>query len=339
MAEPMGSGGHQALFEAAEAAASFLPVSWQRDDVLLQSELEGRHGSYEITVATPRAQVFLVRVVSRAVIPPEATERAGLLCMDASWTMPTSGFFYSHAVGDAVVSAATLTFNHLDEVPDPTILRNTIRECLLNAELLSPVVAQIVRGCSIEQARELRHRLFPLLAAGESGGVPDYLRPVGVAPADDAELIDACEVAASGSGWETSRRSASQLVVGADTFVDVHAGCLIVSAYPGVDVRPDRRGAVAALLNQLLDAGTPFNLALDLDRGTVVARSFLDVRGLASIPRAALLCDVIFQAGAGARAHLAEITRVADDRRGADRPFGPTGSVLRDRLQAARQAA
>ncbi|MEO9174426.1 MAG: hypothetical protein ABI317_02850 [Gaiellales bacterium] len=327
------------LFEAASVAASVLPVVWQRDGSILRGLLDGQHGSYDVTIATHRAHVFVVRVVSQAPIPEQAAERVALLCMDATWTMPTAGFFYSPGSGGAVVSAATLTFNHSDEVAHPTILRNTIRECMLNAELFARVQQAVVEGSSIEEAREFRRRLFPALAAGELGGMPGYLAQAGPPPADDGQLIDACEAAARKRGWQLQRRSRDQLVVQGETFVDVHAGCLVVSSYPGVEVRPDRRGAVADLLNRLLDAGSPFTLALDLELGAVVARSFLDVRGLAQIPPAALLCDVIFQAGGGARVHLDEIERVANERRAADRPFGSSGSTLRDRLQAARRDA
>jgi hypothetical protein len=334
----MGPRSHDELFEAATVAASVLPVSWQRQGSVLRGLLDGQHDRYDVTVATHRSHVFIVRVVAQASVPAEAVERLGLLCMDATWTMPTAGFFYSEGTG-TVVSAATLTFNHSDEVPHPTILRNTIRECVLNAELLARVRPMVVDGSSIAEAREFRSRLFPALAAGELGGMPRYLAEPGPAPADDTLLIDACEAAARDRGWQLQRRSRDQLVVQGETFVDVHAGCLVVSSYPGVEVRPDRRAAVAGLLNRLLDEGTPFTLALDLELGAVVARSFLDVRGLGSIPPPDLLCDVIFQAGGGARVHLEAIERAANERRAADRPFSSSGSALRDRLQAARRAS
>ena len=68
------------------------------------------------------------------------------------------------------------------------------------------------------------------------------------------------------------------------SLVDVHERSLIVSSSPFGDdlkVPEDRRTAVAVLLGRILQIGMPFGLALDLETGDVVARSFLELSGVA----------------------------------------------------------
>jgi hypothetical protein len=327
---------HPALFEAARAAAGSFPVAWQQQEGVWHGTFDGRHGDYDVAIATPNDRVFAVRAVSHASVAADVAARIARLCLDATWTMPTAGFYRSRAAGGAVVSAATLTLHHCTEPPEASILQNTLRECLLNAELFAAVAPSVARGASIDEARELRRLLFPALAAGELGGLPPSLVPGGRAPAGAKELLDACEVAAGRVGWPTERAAPDELVVDRDTFVGVESGCIVVSSYPGLDVAPERIGAVSEELNGLLDEGAPVTLALDPVSGTVVARSFLDVRGLPQIPDGDVLCDVIRQAGGGAAAHIEQLERAADRRPSGPRPFGSgtTGPSLRDRLQS-----
>ncbi|HEY1479481.1 MAG TPA: hypothetical protein VGF46_05595 [Gaiellales bacterium] len=326
------------LFEAVELAATVLPVPWTHGRDRLDGTLEGHHGTYDITLEVPDAREFRVRVASHERVPAAVAEQVDLLCMDAAWGMPTAGFYLSQRAGGAVVAAATIALNRYDEVPGPTILRNTIRECVLNAELVSLLAKAVVQGCTIDEARAHRPQLFESLAAGELGGMPAFCIPVGWAPADDHRLMDVCETAAAQADWATFRRADDQLVVGGETYVDLYDGCLIASTYSHEDVPAHRRSEVAKLLNRLLDDGAPFNLAIDLQTGTVVTRTVLDLRGLESLPHATLLCDVIYRSGAGSRVHRDAIARVADDRIDPSRPFGGGGTSLRDRLQATRAA-
>jgi hypothetical protein len=327
---------HPALFEAARAAAGSFPVAWQSEDGVWHGTFEGRHGDYDVAIATPNDRVFAVRAVSHASVAPDAATRIARLCLDATWTMPTAGFYRSRAAGGAVVSAATLTLHHRSDPPEAGILQNTLRECLLNAELFAAVAPSVARGASLEEARELRRLVFPALAAGELGGLPPVLVPGGRAPVSAKELLDACEVAAGRVGWPTERPAPDELVVDRDTFVGAEGGCIVVSSYPGLDVAPERVGTVSEELNDLLDEGAPVVLALDPVSGTLVARSFLDVRGLLAVPHADILCDVIRQAGGGAAAHIDALARAADRRPQGPRPFAasPAGSSLRDRLQS-----
>jgi hypothetical protein len=321
------------LFEAAEDAARVLPIAWRRNGDLLQGGFDGNQGSYAVTVATPGGSAFLVRAVRAEPIPDEAAERVELLCMDWNWAMPNTCFFFSRGFGGRVVSAASIGRREFDGVPEPPTLENTIRGCLLHAELVTHAVQGAVEGDSLTESTMFRTHVLPRLLDGEAHGVPECLEPRGPQPASDEQLIDACEAAARAAGWQAFRRADDQLVVQGATFVDVHMGCLIVSSYPCDDqIRPERRTAVASLLNQLLDRGAPFGLALDLAGGTVAGRTTLDLRGRASIPSHAELRDVIVSGGEGSLYHVAEIERVA----GSGRPFGTTGGSLQERLHRRR---
>jgi hypothetical protein len=319
----MSSQAHEtALDEAAVAASEALPISWERAPGLLEGELEGCRERYHVAIATARGRIFAVRVVSHAAVPAEKAAEVGAICMDANWTMPTAGFFLSEGYGGSVVSAATIASDRFTGIPDPMMLQNTIRECVLNAELLAPTVQAAIAGRPI--------------APSSPGEIPDFAWPSGWAPAPDRALIDACDEAARASGWQTVRRLPGQLVVEEDTFVDVHTGSLIVSSYAGEPVRPERRSEVAGLLNSLLDEGAPFGYALDPERGEIATRCVLELRGLESVPAPGMLCDVISRAAAAARVHADRIQRVAQVPSASvnGRPFAAAGSSLRDRLQA-----
>jgi hypothetical protein len=234
--------------------------------------------------------------------------------------MPTAGFFLSEGYGGSVVSSATIASDRFTGIPGAMMLQNTIRECVLNAELLAPTVQAAIDGRPI--------------APSTPGDIPDYAWPSGWAPAPDRQLIDACDEAVRSSGWQTVRRLPGQLVVEEDTFVDVHGGSLIVTSYAGDPVHAERRGEVATLLNGLLDEGAPFGYALDPERGEIATRCVLELRGLESIPAPGMLCDVISRAAAGARVHADKIQRAAYMPSAGGRPFATAGSSLRDRLQA-----
>jgi hypothetical protein len=323
------------LGAAAQDAVSFLPTDWHAGDGYLRGTFEGCHDTYDITIATPNENVFLVRAAASGEVPDDSTDAVGMLCTDTGWYIPNAGFFVAAGAGNAVTSAATLAFDAVDTSLDPLILRSAVRECLLNAELLAPVVQAVVKdGLTIPQARSLRTRMYQGYGMGELTGLSPLLASPGPAPATDVQVIDACETAARGLGWDVIRRAPDQIVVNGGTFVDVHRGALIVSTYQIDPVRPERRVAVSRLLNELLGEGAPFGLVLDLDGGAVCARCSLELGGLSALPPASVLTDVIFQSGSGASYFAARIDATAKAR--SQTPFGGSGGSLRDRIRGRR---
>jgi hypothetical protein len=316
------------LYEAAAFAAESLPASWTRtgQDRLL-GQLVGNHGRYRIGLSTVAGRLFHVKVSALDAVPAEAVERVNLVCMDANWQMPTAGFSYSPAGDGSVMAQAAIALDRCAEVPDARLYRNLLKQCVLNSELLRLVIEAANKGTSVEDARSFRAELFRALYLGELGGLPPWLAPEGPAPSPSG-IIDACQEAATAAGWEWARRAPDQLIMvcagspatgAVHTDVDVHEHSLIVSSHPfGPDllVPEERRTAVAVLLNRILESGVPFGLALDLQTGDLVARSFLDLAGVAAIPSPELLCDVIFQSAAGAFLYLEPLVAVAHE--GAD---------------------
>jgi hypothetical protein len=342
------TGPRDTLFQAALAAAESLPASWKRtgQDRLL-GQVAGVQGRYRIGISTVAGRLFHVKVSSLEPVPAAAVERINLLCMDANWQMPTAGFSYSPAGDGSVMAQATIALDRCAETPDARLYRNLLRECVLNAELLALVVQAVSKGTSVEQARRFRGELFPELFRGQLGGLPPWLRPDGAPPATGTQVIDACQAAAGAAGWEWARNAPGQLVTvvagspatgAVHTLVDVHDRSLIVSSHPfGPDllVPEDRRTAVAVLLNRILQIGVPFALALDLQTGDVVARSFLELTGVETIPPAELLCDVIFQSAAGAFLYLEPLVAVAHEGVDPDEALAQHAA----RQQAARRAS
>jgi hypothetical protein len=323
------------LSTAARDAVSFLPIDWRPGDGYLRGTFKGCHDTYDVTIATPNDNVFLVRAAAWSEVPDDSTDTVGMLCADTSWYIPNAGFFVAAGAGNAVTSAATLAFDQFDASLDPLILRSAVRECLLNAELLAPVVQAVVKdGLTIPQARLFRTRMYQGYGMGELTGLSPLLAPPGLAPATDVQVIDACETAARSLGWDVFRRSPDQIVVNGGTFVDVNRGALIVSTYEIDPVRPERRLAVSRLLNELLGEGAPFGLVLDLDGGAVCARTSLELGGLRALPPASVLTDVIFQSGGGASYFAPRIDATAKAR--SQTPFGGSGGSLRDRILGRR---
>jgi hypothetical protein len=328
----LGRSGHRydelvtSLYDAAAFAAGSVPASWTRTGQdRAFGQLTGNHGRYRIGLSTVAGRLFHVKVSALASVPAEAVERINIVCMDANWQMPTSAFSYSPAGDGSVMAQASIALDRCSTVPDARLYRNLLRQCVLGSELLSLVVEAVGKGTSVEDARTFRGELFPALYSGELGGLPAWLAPEGPPPAANDRLIDACQDAAMAAGWEFARNAPDALVMvcagspatGAiHTNVDVHEHSLIVSSHPfGPDllVPEDRRTAVALLLNRILEGGVPFGLALDLLTGDVVARSFLDLSGVAAVPSPELLCDVIFQSAAGAFLYLEPLVAVAHE--------------------------
>ncbi|MEO9176199.1 MAG: hypothetical protein ABI317_11865 [Gaiellales bacterium] len=325
----MSSAKRNSLYEAAVFAAGSLPASWTRtgQDRML-GQLAGSHGRYRIGLSTVAGRLFHVKVSALDAVPAEAVERINLVCMDANWQMPTACFSYSPAGDGSVMAQAAIALDRCVEVPDERLYRNLLGQCVLNSELLWLVVEAVNKGTSVEDARAFRSELFRALFLGELGGLPTWLRPEGPPPAAPEQLIDACAAAATAAGWEQARRAPDQLIMvcagspatgPVHTDVDVHEQSLIVSSHPfgpGLLVPEERRPAVAVLLNRILESGVPFGLALDLQSGDLVARSYLDLAGVPAIPSPELLCDVIFQSAAGAFLYLEPLVAVAHE--GAD---------------------
>lgn len=315
-----------ALFDAASAAARTLPADWRRPgrDRLL-GLLRGNHARYSVAISIVASRLFHVKVTTLEAIPADAAARVGQACMDANWQMPTAGFSYAPAGEGAVTNQAAIALDRSPSLPDPGLYRNLLRECVLNAELLALVTRAVGMGTSVEHARTFRSELFPALYKGELGGLPRWLAPDGAPPAGSTAVIDACQAAARAAGWETARNAPDQAVIvcagspatgAVHTIVDVHERSLIVSSFPlpeGRLVPEDRRDAVALLFNGILQIGTPFGLALDLQTGNVLARSFLELSGLETIPSPELLCDVIFQSAAGAFLYHEPLVAVAHE--------------------------
>jgi hypothetical protein len=311
------------LFEAAEEAARAFPVQWHREPGRLVGSLEGRNGSYAIIMMANTPALFDVRIAIVEEPRADAREQFDLLCMSLNHSTPTASYCLSSLVGAPVQSIATISLTRADAI-DPLLVRNALRQCVRNAELIAPVIRAINDGGGLEDVAMHRQGAYVALVSGP-GGLPDYLANEGPPPADDAGLIDACEAAVAAARWEAMRRAPGQLAVvcvesptsgPVYSFVDVHQGSVVVSAYPlGPEGRvpAERRPAVADLMNRILDRGVPFALSLDLEGGAVLSRSFLDLNGLAEIPPHETLCDVIFQASAGAVGYLEAITRVAYD--------------------------
>jgi hypothetical protein len=342
------SADHDPLYDIAVAATGSIPATWRRTGPQrLLGQLRGVHGSYRIGISTIGGRLYHVKVSSLTPVPEPAVARIDALCMDANWQMPTAAFSYSAAGDGAVMTQAAIALDRTRNLPDPALYRNLLRECILNSELLAKVVDAVNLGCSIEDARTFRAQLYPELYQGRLGGLPAYLTPSGTTPASPSGLIAACEAATISAGWETLRPAPEQLIVvcagspatgPVHTVVDVHGRSLIFSSQPFSSellVPEHRRPAVSELLNRILAIGVPFGLALDLQSGSVVARSFLELSGVAQAPSPELLCDVIFQSAAGAFLYLDPIVAVAHE--GADPKAALAEHVARQ--QIARRAS
>jgi hypothetical protein len=313
--------GRNPLFEAADQAARSFPVSWQREPGRIVGSLVGRNGTYAIIMTAKTPALFDVRIAIVEQPRPDARAQFDLLCMSLNHATPTASYCVSSLVGAPVQSIATIALSRAAEI-DPMLVRNALRQCVRNAELIAPVIRAINEGAGLADVPMHRQGAYVRLCSAPDG-LPDYLANEGPPPAADARLIDECHAAASGAGWEALRRAPGQLAVvcvaspsngPVYSFVEVHQGSLVVSAYPlgpERDVPAARRPAVAHLLNRILDRGVPFSLSLDLEHGAVLSRCFLDLNGLAEIPPHASLCDMIFQASAGAISYLEAIGRVA----------------------------
>jgi hypothetical protein len=310
------------LFDAVEQAAESFPVAWQRAPGELTGRLEGRHAAYSISIRSPHPNWLWIRVAIDEQPDLDRRPQIELLCMAANRRFPTGGFHLPPGEDARVHASAAIRLGRSQEPIEPAVVRNTLRRCVLDAELFAPMLRKINHGSVIVGALAAGSDAF-IAMRDEPDGIPNYLSAHGAPPANDVRLVDACEEAARATGWATLRRTPTQIMVDTDrrsaagpvvTFIDAHDGLLIASAYAQDENVPSpRRPAVSQLLNHILSRNAPFGLALDLDSGAVSALSSLDFSGAKGLPPQALLCDLIEQATEGAERFGGSIQRVAHD--------------------------
>ena len=316
----------QTLEDVAGLVAATIPGDWKQHDEHLVGLLKGGHGSYVAVVDTSSDPLVRVEVALPESVPSGLEATLAEACVQANRDWLGSRLSCTQRYGGALVTEASLFVGpHAHEI-DPAIVRALLVRCITTAASIPPLVSAIERGTSPYDA--------PSFASDNRLLQPGAGYPV--APAADADLMDACLAAAHRAGWPARRAdpaygngaNSSHFIVTHDeeshppiATVEPRGGCLYAtSVVLGPEERQrvprERRSAVAQLLNGLANRTSLCGFALDLEEGFVRTDLVLDTLGCATPPSADTLCDFILQAATSGASFREIIVSVAH--RGAD---------------------
>jgi hypothetical protein len=346
------------LHEVARAATDALPFQWI-DSPLSTTERvirEGCAGPFDVTVLTygDDARVFRATASLRDAVSPSRREEAELLCQLANGFLRTANFCVSPGGGDVVRSSASLVFTRFRGDPDPKLLENLITRAILNAAFIAPIFERFLDGASFGTAMRPAHTVMRELLSNPPAYLPDRDRR----PASDADLVNACQGAAHGAGFDTRRHGPDRLEAvlcgspscgATTTYVDVLEDCIVTCSYPLSDsqaVPRDRVGAVMKTVTLLLEEEPPYAISVAPELGSIQVRSLLDLAGVAKIPPVDLLVDSMMQSAVGAVLASRPVLQAAHGARTATPPHAPpvdttppstsSSGSLRERLERRR---
>jgi hypothetical protein len=298
--------GRQTLGDVARAAAATIPGDWKQHDAHLVAALKGGHGSYVAVVDTSSEPLVRVEVALPESVPAGLESTLAAACVQANRDWLGSRLSCTERFGGALVSEASLVVGpHAGEI-DPAFVRALLVRCITTAASIPPLVSAIERGVPPYDAPSFASD-NALLQLGS--GYP-------VAPAADADLMDACLAAANSAGWPARRAdttfgnspNSAHFIVKRDeeshppyATVEPRGGCLYAtSVVLGPEERQrvpaERRSEVAQLLNGLANRTSLCGFALDFEEGFVRTDLVLDTVGCARPPSRETLLDFIFQA-------------------------------------------
>jgi hypothetical protein len=293
------------LIEVAEAAVAPIPAEWRRHEGHLIGMLKAAHGTYVVVVDTTVAPLLRVEVALPGSVPEGLEVRVAEACVQANRDWVGARLYCTSRFDGAVASEGSLMVGpHAREI-DPLIVRALVLRCVTAAAAIPPLVAAIERGVAPYDAPSCASDYQLLTFAGNAP----------VAPAADADLMDACLAAADGIGWPARRADTgygngpncahfivehTDGVQPAIATVEARNGCLyattaVLTPEERQRVPVERRSAVAELLNGLANSTSRCAFALDFEEGFVRTDLILDTAGCSRPPTNALLLDFILE--------------------------------------------
>lgn len=311
----------QTLGDVATSAAATIPGDWKQHDAHLVGLLKGAHGSYVAVIDTSSEPLVRVEVALPESVPSGFESRVAEACVQANRDWVGARLCCTQRFGGAVVSEASLMVGpHASEI-DPMFVRALLVRCIATAASIPPLVSAIERGATPYAA--------PSFASDNQLLMLGATYPI--APAADADLMDACLAAAQEIGWPARRadtaygnsvNSAHFIVTPNENpqppiaTVEPRGGCLyattvVLSPEARQRVPPERRLAVAELLNGLANLTSLCGFALDFEEGFVRTDLVLDTVGCPNPPSREMLLDFITQAASSGAAFHEIVVSVA----------------------------
>jgi len=311
----------QMLGDVAGTATATIPADWKQHDAHLVGLLKGAHGTYVAVVDTSSDPLVRVEVALPESVPAGLESKLAEACVQANRDWLGSRLSCTQRYGGALVSEASLVVGpHAREI-DPAFVRALLVRCITTAASIPPLVSAIERGVTPYDA--------PSFASDTALLQSGACYPV--APAADADLMDACLAAAHSAEWPARRAdtafgngaNSAHFIVARDddshppiATVEPRGGCLyattvVLSPEERQRVPAERLPAVAQLLNGLANVTSLCGFALDFKEGFVRTDLVLDTVGCASPPSRETLLDFIFQAATSGASFREIIVSVA----------------------------